>query len=149
LRQAIAIDPQFAMAHADLGFRSATVGQNDQSSEEIRIAYGLRDRVSDREKLYIQMLYDRQVTGNLQKELATLELWARTYPRDPAAPGVIGGWVTRGTGQYEKGIQASEDAIRIDQGSIPFPYESLAIHNRSLDRYPEATDAMRRAGEHG
>ena len=42
----------------------------------------LRDRVSDRERLYILMLYDRQVTGNLQKELQTLEAWVQTYPRD-------------------------------------------------------------------
>jgi hypothetical protein len=35
------------------------------------------------------MLYDRQVTGNLQRELQTLESWAQTYPRDPYAPGII------------------------------------------------------------
>ena len=51
----------------------------------------LRDRVSDRERRYILMLYDRQVTGNLQKELQTLESWAQTYPRDADALGIIGG----------------------------------------------------------
>ena len=99
LQQAIAIDPQFAMAHADLGFMSWNMGQTDLGAEEVRIAYGLRDRVSDRERRYILMLYDRQVTGNLQKELQTLESWAQTYPRDAYAPGIIAGWVAFGTGQ--------------------------------------------------
>ncbi len=82
LRRAIAIDPQFAMAHADLGFFSGNMGQTDLGAEEIRKAYALRDRVSDRERLYILMLYDRQVTGNLQKEMQTLEAWIQAYPRD-------------------------------------------------------------------
>ena len=122
------------------------MGQTDLGAEQVRIAYGLRDRVSDRERRYILMLYDRQVTGNLQKELQTLESWAQTYPRDADAPGIIGGWVARGTGQYERGIQASQEAIRLDP-DIPFPYESLAIHNLLLDRFTEAADALQRAAE--
>ena len=71
------------------------------------------------------MLYDRQVTGNLQKELQTLESWAQTYPRDAYAPGIIAGWVAFGTGNYERGIQASQEAMRLDP-SIPFPYGGIA-----------------------
>ena len=62
LQRAIAIDPQFAMAHGDLGFFSWNMGQTDLGAEQVRIAYELRDRVSDRERLYILFLYDRQVT---------------------------------------------------------------------------------------
>ena len=90
-QEAIATDPQFAMAHADLGFMWAGMGQIDRGAAEVRIAYGLLDRVSDRERRYILMLYDRQVTGNLEKELQTLESWEQTYPRDAYPPGIIGG----------------------------------------------------------
>src|SRR5713226_4398399 len=97
------------MAHAYLGFRWSNMGQTDQGADEVRKAYALRDRVSDRERRFILMLYDRQVTGNLQKELQTLESWAQTYPRDAYARGILGGWVSFGTGQYERGIQASQE----------------------------------------
>jgi len=147
LQQAIAIDPQFAMAHADLGFMSWNMGQTDLGAEEVRIAYGLRDRVSDREKRYILMLYDRQVTGNLQKELQTLESWAQTYPRDAYAPGIIAGWVAFGTGNYERGLQAAQQAIPLGPG-IPYPYGGVAAHNLLLDRYPQAEEALRVAAEH-
>ena len=122
LQRAIAIDPQFAMAHADLGFFYWNMGHTDVGAEHVRKAYELRDRVSDRERLFILFLYDRQVTGNLQKELGTIESWVQTYPGDWQAWSVWGGWGTRGTGQYEKGIRAAEEAIRLNP-DFPFGYE--------------------------
>jgi tetratricopeptide (TPR) repeat protein len=145
LQQAIAIDPQFAMAHADLGFMSYNMGQTDLGAEQVRIAYGLRDRVSDRERRYILMLYDREVTGNLQKELQTLEAWAQTYPRDSTAKGVLGGWVALGTGQYERGIQAGQETIRLDP-DMPYGY-TVAHHYLSLNRFTEAEDTLQRAAD--
>jgi eukaryotic-like serine/threonine-protein kinase len=147
LEQAIAIDPQFAMAHADLGFMQWNGGQTDLGAEHVRIAYGLRDRVSDREKRYILMLYDREVTGNLQKELETLESWAQTYPRDPYPPGIISGWVAFGTGQYKRGVQAAEESIRLDP-DLPFAYGGVALHNMRLDQYSQAENVLRRAADH-
>jgi tetratricopeptide (TPR) repeat protein len=143
-QRAIAIDPQFAMAHADLGFMFAAMGQIDRGSEEVRTAYGLLDRVSDRERRYILMLYDRQVTGNLEKELQTLESWAETYPRDSYPRGITGGWVAHGTGQYERGIQASLEAIQLEP-ALPFAYASLVTHNLFLNRFSESEDALRLA----
>ncbi len=51
------------------------------------------------------MLYDRQVTGNLQKELQTLESWAQTYPRDAYAPGIIAGWVASEQASMREGFK--------------------------------------------
>jgi tetratricopeptide (TPR) repeat protein len=106
----------------------------------------LRDRVSERERFFILFLYDRQVTGNLHKELETIEAWVQAYPRDPTAWGVLGGWGTRGTGQYERGIQASEQSLRINPDTTP-AYVSLVDHNLCLGRFAEAAAAMRRATE--
>ena len=144
-REAIAIDPQFAMAHAQLGFMSWNMGQTDLGANEVRIAYGLRDRVSDREKRYITMLYDREVTGNLQKEMQTLEAWLQIYPRDTDAMAIVGGWAAQGTGQYERGIQAGDDVLRMDR-NMTFGY-TAAIHYLSLDRLGEAENILRRAAE--
>jgi eukaryotic-like serine/threonine-protein kinase len=144
-QEAIAIDPQFAMAHAQLGFMSWNMGQTDLGAEEVRIAYGLRDRVSDREKRYITMLYDREVTGNLQKEMQTLEAWLQIYPRDTDAMAIVGGWAAQGTGQYERGIQASEDVLRLD-ANMTFGY-TAAVHYLALDRFAEAEDLLHRAAE--
>ena len=143
LQQAIAIDPQFAMAHAQLGFMLWNMGQTDLGAEQVRVAYGLRDHLSDRERRYILMLYDREVTGNLQKEMQTLEAWVQTYPHDADALAIIGGWAALGTGQYERGIQTGEEVIR-QFPDMSFGY-TVAAHYLSLDRFAEAEDALRRA----
>ena len=145
-QQAISLDPQFAMAHADLGFTVWARGQTDLGAEEVRVAYKLRDRVSDRERRYIVMLYDRQVTGNLQKEMQTLESWAQTYPRDVDAHVILGGWAAFGTGNYERGLQASEVANRLDP-DLAVPYASISGHSLFLDRYPQSAEALQRAAE--
>ena len=143
LQRAIAIDPQFAMAQADLGFFYWNMGQTDLAMEPTLKAYELRERVSDRERFFIQFLYDRQVTGNLQKELETIEAWVQAYPLDWQAWGVLGGWGTRGTGQYERGIRASEECLRLNP-DLPFAYDALAVNNMSLGRFAEAAAALRR-----
>jgi eukaryotic-like serine/threonine-protein kinase len=146
LLRATAIDPEFAMAHAHLGFFYWNMGQTDLAMEPVLKAYDLRHRVTDQERFFILFLYDRQVTGNLQKELETIEAWVQTYPRDWQAWGVLGGWGTRGTGQYERGIRASEETIRLNP-SLSFAYESLAVHNTSLGRFAEAAAALERAAK--
>jgi eukaryotic-like serine/threonine-protein kinase len=144
LQRAIAIDPQFAVAHADLGFFYWNMGHTDVGAEHVRKAYELLDRVSDRERLFILFLYDRQVTGNLQKELGTIESWVQAYPRDWQAWGVWGGWGTRGTGQYEKGIRAAQEALRLNP-DLPFGYDALVVNNISLGRFAEAAAALQQA----
>jgi len=84
----IEIDPKFAMAHALLARLYADLGESVLSAESTRKAYELRDRTSDKERFFITFTYDRQVTGNLERALQTLEVWARTYPREINAHGL-------------------------------------------------------------
>jgi tetratricopeptide (TPR) repeat protein len=146
LQRAIAIDPRFAMAHGDLGFFYWNLGQTDLGAEHVQKAYELREHVSDRERLFILFLYDRQVTGNLQKELETLESWAQTYPGDFLPWSLMGGWGTRGTGQYEKGISTAEEALRLNP-DLWFGYGNLVDHNLGLGRFADAAAALQRAAE--
>ena len=77
-------------------------------------AYRLRDRASDVERFWIDTFYDRQVTGNLERQQQTMESWARTYPRDPVPHGLLAGLATISTGRYELSIAAADKAIALD-----------------------------------
>ena len=81
-KRAVAIDPDFAIAHARLGINYSVLGESTLARQSTLKAYQLRDRASDVERFFIDTLYDRQVTGNLEREQRTLESWAQTYPRD-------------------------------------------------------------------
>jgi DNA-binding winged helix-turn-helix (wHTH) protein/Tfp pilus assembly protein PilF len=144
LKRAVDIDPQFAMAYASLGLKYSIIGESAVSSESTRTAYRLRNRTSDRERFFITALYDRQVTGNLDKEQETLHLWAQTYPRDADAHGLLAGFGSQGTAQYEQSIAAANRAINLDPDLTP-SYLSLAFTNLYLDRVADAERVIERA----
>ena len=126
LRRAVEIDPKFAMAHAYLGLLYSNVGESVLSAESTTKAWQLRDRVSDREKFFIDFSYDRQVTGNLENAYQTLESWVQTYPRGEQTlnpQGLLGGLSAFGTGRFEKAIEVAqkipvENAISVRPASI-------------------------------
>jgi tetratricopeptide (TPR) repeat protein len=142
--RAVQIDPTFAVAHARLGIAYSSLGESVRSRDATIKAYQLRDRPSDQERFFITTMYDRQVTGNLEREQQTLESWAQTYPRDRDAPGLLGGFATTGSGQYELSIQASEKAVALDPDAV-LAYGSAARSNIHLGRLTDAEATMRRA----
>jgi len=148
VRRVVEIDPKFAMAHAYLGLLYSTIGESVLSAESTTKAWQLRDRVSDREKFFIDFSYDRQVTGNLERAYQTLELWLQTYPRgeSPSPQGLLGGLATHGTGRFERAIEASTKQITDEPDSYP-GYSGLAWSYYFLDRFPEAETTLQRAYE--
>lgn len=143
LKRAIELDPKFAMAHASLALFYADMGEPILSAESTRKAYELRDRAPDNEGYFITFIYHRQVTGDLAKALETLEVWARIYPREVNAHGLISGLSSQGTGRYETTIKEAEIAIGLDPEVTP-AYLNLAYGNIYLDRMPQAEAAVQR-----
>jgi tetratricopeptide (TPR) repeat protein len=146
--RAIAIDPDFAVAHAKLGIYYSTEGASAKSRQSTTKAYQLRHRASDAERFFIEMAYDRQVTGNMDHEMETLEAWAQTYPRDSIPHGLLAGFATRRTGRYELSIAAAErsQALTPEGGFAP-SYNSKAHSELYLNRLDAAEATIRRAEE--
>ena len=151
LKRAVEIDPGFAIAHSQLGLLYSTRGETVLAEESTRKAYGLRDRATDRDRFFIMTIYDRNVTGNLEREGETLRLWAQTYPRDPVAPGLTAGFFAAGTGQYELMIEEARKAIAIgfDAGQATPAYYSVAGGYISLGRPADAEPPLRQAMTRG
>ena len=143
LKRAVEIDPNFALAHAHLGVLYGGSGESDLGVASTTKAYQLRDRASDRERFFITAAYQGGVTGNLEKARQTFELWARTYPRDPIAPGILSGFMTHGSGKYEKSIEEAQKAIALDPNLTP-PYRNIASSYARLNRFAEARSTMQR-----
>ena len=81
-KRAIELDPNFAMAYARIGVHYGNVEQMELARENVQKAYDLRDRVSEREKLYITEKYYTYITGEIDKTIETQQTWARLYPSD-------------------------------------------------------------------
>jgi len=90
LRRAIELDPNFAVAYAVLGVSYANLSQPSLSAENLKKAYEMRERVSEKERLRISAYYYAFVTGELEKEAQTYQLWIQSYPRDSIPRGNLG-----------------------------------------------------------
>jgi eukaryotic-like serine/threonine-protein kinase len=82
LKQAVELDPNFAMAWANLGQAEANINELQLGEEHTRKAYELRDRTNETERLYVDTHYADNVSGNLLKAIELYKTWAEEYPHD-------------------------------------------------------------------
>jgi len=135
-QRAIRLDPNFAMAYASLGVDYSNLGETSLASENTKKAYDLRERVSEREKFYIESHYYHYVTGDLEKARQAYELWSQTYPRDLVPPNNLG-LIYENLGDYDKALAESREALRLDPGSGA-SYANLVAPYLYLNRLQEA-----------
>jgi tetratricopeptide (TPR) repeat protein len=136
LERAIAIDPQFALAHTTLSSIYGGFGETGQSEDYARLAYEHRERVSERERLFITYQYHDRVTGDQLKAREALEVWKRTYPRDYRPSNALALLLIR-LGDYDAAAAEALDA-RKRNPLHAFPRSNLAHALRGAGRYAEA-----------
>ena len=144
-KHALEIDPNFAVAYASLGLVYGNLGQASLSAENIKKAYELRDRVSEREKYRISALYDENVTGEMEQAIQVYELWAKSYPQDSVPVGNLG-VIYANLGQYEKSLAATLESQRLESDAIG--YSNLAGTYLSLNRLDDAQKTVEDAQQH-
>src|ERR1035438_6322295 len=93
--------------------------------QNVRKAYELRNRVSEREKYYIACTYFTLVTGELEKAIQQYELWIQDYPRDYVAQTNLGvNYFT--LGQFERAAAVTRRALDLEPGSI-LGYKTMGV----------------------
>jgi eukaryotic-like serine/threonine-protein kinase len=145
-QRAVTIDPDFALAHAHIGFRAGVLGESALARPSLLKAYQLRNRASDVERFYIDTLYDRDFTGNLERERRTLETWAESYPRDASPHTLIAGLALLSIGQHELAIAETEKGIALDPDLAP-AYANRAFNQLMLNRLDDALLTVRLAAD--
>ena len=81
-KRAMELDPNFARAYSALGMAYFNLGESTPSIENFTKAYDLRDRVSERERFYIEASYYSFATGELPKADEVYRQWIAAYPDD-------------------------------------------------------------------
>src|SRR2546425_4339094 len=143
LRRAIELDPNFAMAYARLGISYSNLNQPSLAAQNLKKAYELRDRVSEREKFHITADYYRVTTGELEKEAQTYMLWIQSYPRD-SIPLINLGANFAILGQLEKSVAETQEALRLDPNDV-VAWSNLTQDFLGLNRLEDAKAAIEQA----
>jgi tetratricopeptide (TPR) repeat protein len=146
-QRAILIDPNFAMAYLALGNCYGNLAESSLASDNLRKAYELRDRVSEREKLDIESEYHLIATGDLEKAQQSFEVFRRTYPRD-WLPLLELGSIYSELGQYDKSLSALRDSLHLAPQTCQI-YSSLFNTYLALNRFEEAQSAIDEAKTKG
>jgi DNA-binding winged helix-turn-helix (wHTH) protein/tetratricopeptide (TPR) repeat protein len=143
-QRAISLDPNFAMAYASLGLAYAEHSEKDSVSY-YRMAYDLRNRVSDREKFYIESHYHDSVSGNLEKSRQVYELWEKTYPRDDIPHFNLSGNALT-LGQFDRAEQEAKQSLQLLPGDC-LSYGNLLSAYIKSNRFAEAHAVAKEAEE--
>lgn len=135
LQRAIKLDPNFAMAYAALGTSYNDISEPGKAAEYGKKAYELRDRASEREKLYIDSHYHNFVTGDLEKAAQSYETWKQSYPREEITYTNLGA-IDALLGRYDKSLANAQEAFRLNPSGLN--YTNLVTGFITLDRLDEA-----------
>ncbi len=144
-QHAVEIDPNFAMAYARLGAVYNNLEQTQLSEQNRQKAFELRDRASEREKLYIMSHYYGD-SGQLDKGITALELYRQTYPRDPTPFSNLAN-VYNMLGQFDNALENAKRAVEIDPDMV-VGYSNLATAYAGLNRVEEARATLNTALQH-
>ena len=143
LNRAIALDPDFAMAYAQL----ATAHFNQRNIAEAREAgtkaFALRDRVTELERFYIDSRYYASVAGDIEEAVKVYDQWSVSYPRD-YVPSNNRGTMNIVLGKVDEAIADFTESRRLGAKAAITP-ANLALALSLAGRNEEAKQAARDA----
>jgi serine/threonine protein kinase len=142
-KQAIALDPNFAMAYANLGQVQANMGERQAGADYTKKAYDLRDRASEVERFYIDSHYFENVNGDLEKTIPVYQLWIETYPRDTIPRNNLG-VAYQLLGQWDKALSQGLEAVRMGVDESIY-YIQVGASYLALGRFDECKATLNQA----
>jgi len=143
LEQAVALDPEFAIAQADLGSQCYISGDRPKGEVHFKKALAQLDRLTQRERLWIEATVE-DWRGNRNGAVGRYKTYLTQYPDDKYGWFRMGWTYMAALGQAEPAIEAFNRVLQLD------PQESSALVNLAtcynlLLKSPEAIQAYERA----
>ena len=110
-KQAIDLDPSFAMAYIELGVIHRSRHEQAIGNAYLKKAYEFRDKVGEHEKMRIAALYELSLDNTLGM-IEAYKAWTRMYPQDwPPWANLTN--VYTDLGEYSEAIEAGKEAVRL------------------------------------
>jgi eukaryotic-like serine/threonine-protein kinase len=145
-KRAIELDPNFAMAYARLGTIYGNLGEADLAEEYRKKAFDLKDRTSERERLYITAHYYMD-SGQVEKGIAAYELFKQTYPREVTPYSNLAVEYVLTLGKFQKGFPDAQESIQVNPDDARGYFLSAAAY-MGLNRMDEAKAVLKTGLQH-
>ena len=144
-QRAVELDPNFAMPYSLMAAVHLNLGEDDLAAENARKAYELRQKVSERERFFIETTFYVLTTGELEKAAQSYELWQQTYPKD-FWPYLGLGYIFTELGRWEQALEQHRAAMQLEPNH-EYNYANLGNDYVSLGRLDEAEAVYKQAEE--
>jgi len=142
-KMAADLDPQFALAYGRLGVIYVNAQEFELGKQYYQKAFDLRERTTERERLYLTTHYYSGVTGELDKAIQAYEIWRQLYPNDLVPANNLADLLIV-AGEPDKAIEPARDAVRISPRN-GFPYMELVQAYMRSGHFAEAKTAYQAA----
>ena len=143
LERATKLDPRFAMAYARIGYIHTVIRVNeaDEARPYFERAFKLSDRLSEKERLYIEAWYSAARSDPDGAERALRRIIA-AYPEETEAYWRLGVWLEQqghhdeAARIYERGLSVDPDAKEV-WNSLGFLYDGLLQYDRAITAHQQ------------
>jgi len=144
-KRAIELDPDFAVAHLNLGLKYVDAGKVEDANREISRAYELRGHASRPEQAGIEAGYYEIVTGELDKAVMSFEEMSRLRPDSPY-PHMNLANIFLKLGQYDGAEAEAKETARL---GLSAGYRAWSMAMYGPNRLNESKELLKQAEAHG
>jgi len=138
MEMAVAIDPEFAMAYRTMANAYTNIGYRTEARKRYQKAFELSNRVSDRERYYIEGVYYHQSETTYDKAIEAYNELLKIYPDDSIGNNNLGELYTdleewdKAIPLLEKNIQKKVESV-LSFEYIVYSYAAKGLYDRARD----------------
>lgn len=153
LREAIKSDSEFAMAYALIGMCYTYEGNAEEGRSNIQKAISYKDRVSIRERYFIQADYYNVYESFYLKAIETYQELLKFYPDEEKAIGMMGG-IFRNIEEWDSALECFNKVLQIDANrkvavlNLFEIYRAKGMYDEALSLLDKRRDLFPKQGEY-
>jgi len=140
MEQAVAIDPEFAMAYRSMAISYRILGFRKKAKEMFQKAMEHKDRLSDRDRLRIEADYYLLSESTYDKAIESYLKILDIYPDSPVRNNlaVAYGWI----GEYQNAVEHLETYIKTYKSDSVLVFSNVFSFARRLGWYDKARETL-------
>jgi eukaryotic-like serine/threonine-protein kinase len=141
-QRTVELDPNIAVTYQGIGSAHGALGHHDLMVASFARAYQLRDRMTEKNRLNIELIYYSDVTGQPEKAYPVLLRALELFPRDIFFHTNLANTLFQ-LGQLNRAADAEDETARL--GPSPLHFSWAASANIIASRFKEASSWLAQA----
>jgi DNA-binding winged helix-turn-helix (wHTH) protein len=141
-QRAVELDPNLAVTYEEIGSAHGVLSHHDLMVVSFARAYQLRDRMTEKSRLNIELIYYSNVTGELDKAYSVLLRALELFPRDLFFHRNLANTLFL-LGQLKRAADAEDETARLAPSPLYFSWAAFA--NIIASRFKEARSWLAQA----